>query len=189
MSFHASAVRYGDREIRTGQSCYGQYGAGAPSAGSLTEPLLHRFAQAAPGRLIYDPFAGTGSMLYTAAHFGALVIGSDLDGRPMRGHRQEHASAKWAADTTLVDVFRQYNVLPRLTGCLVFDLTVRLAALRPIDRSCATDEVHSNIPGEEEASLMPSYAILPCLLLPHLFARRASDLPMHSMAFAPAQSG
>jgi tRNA (guanine10-N2)-methyltransferase len=59
--------------------------------------------------LIYDPFVGTGSMAYvrrrtsshpcpsnliniisfyakqTTAHFGALVFGSDIDGRQMRG--------------------------------------------------------------------------------------------------------
>lgn len=52
--------------------------------------------------MVYDPFVGTGSMAYvslycdglitmylicpqTTAHFGALVYGSDIDGRQMRG--------------------------------------------------------------------------------------------------------
>ncbi|KAJ1304737.1 hypothetical protein OPQ81_005875 [Rhizoctonia solani] len=47
--------------------------------------LMANQTLAAPGKLIYDPFVGTGSMLYTAAHFGALVFGSDIDGRQMRG--------------------------------------------------------------------------------------------------------
>ncbi|KAG8960851.1 hypothetical protein FRC00_014006 [Tulasnella sp. 408] len=47
--------------------------------------LMANQAQASPGKLIYDPFAGTGSMLYTCAFFGALVFGSDIDGRQMRG--------------------------------------------------------------------------------------------------------
>ncbi|KAG8704646.1 hypothetical protein FRC08_002121, partial [Ceratobasidium sp. 394] len=34
--------------------------------------LMANQTLAAPGKLVYDPFVGTGSMLYTAAHFGAL---------------------------------------------------------------------------------------------------------------------
>lgn len=37
------------------------------------------------GSLIYDPFAGTGSLLIVASHFGAYSIGSDIDGRQIRG--------------------------------------------------------------------------------------------------------
>lgn len=40
--------------------------------------LMANFAHASPGRFIYDPFAGTGSMLLTSAHFGAYVVGSDI---------------------------------------------------------------------------------------------------------------
>lgn len=42
-------------------------------------------AHAAPGRLFYDPFVGTGSFPVAAAHFGALAFGSDIDGRSVRG--------------------------------------------------------------------------------------------------------
>ena len=34
---------------------------------------------------MYDPFVGTGSMLYAVAHWGAYVLGSDIDGRQIRG--------------------------------------------------------------------------------------------------------
>ncbi|CDO69224.1 hypothetical protein BN946_scf185042.g126 [Trametes cinnabarina] len=66
--------------------------------------LMANQTLAAPGKLVYDPFAGTGSMAYvcnenlsvivkhaylrfrqTVAHFGAFFIGSDIDGRQMRG--------------------------------------------------------------------------------------------------------
>lgn len=42
-------------------------------------------ALAAPGKLFYDPFVGTGSFCVAAAHFGAMVLGSDIDGRSFRG--------------------------------------------------------------------------------------------------------
>lgn len=43
--------------------------------------VMANMAHARPGTLAYDPFVGTGSMLYTSAHFGAMVMGSDIDGR------------------------------------------------------------------------------------------------------------
>ena len=42
-------------------------------------------ALAAPGKLFYDPFVGTGSFPIACAHFGAMGWGSDIDGRSMRG--------------------------------------------------------------------------------------------------------
>lgn len=42
-------------------------------------------AKAGPGKLFYDPFAGTGSFPVACAQFGALAWGSDIDGRSIRG--------------------------------------------------------------------------------------------------------
>ncbi|KAH8925014.1 tRNA guanosine-2'-O-methyltransferase [Atractiella rhizophila] len=47
--------------------------------------LMANQAKACPGKLVYDPFVGTGSMLLSCAHFGSFVMGSDLDGRQLRG--------------------------------------------------------------------------------------------------------
>lgn len=47
--------------------------------------LMANQALAAPGKWIYDPFAGTGSMLLTASALGAMTFGSDIDGRQIRG--------------------------------------------------------------------------------------------------------
>ncbi|KAG8963016.1 hypothetical protein FRC03_003512 [Tulasnella sp. 419] len=77
--------------------------------------LMANQAKAAPGKFVYDPFAGTGSMLYTSAHFGAMVFGSDIDGRQMRGK-----------DETSLGVLRsaaQYGVQQRVVGCCTFDVT------------------------------------------------------------------
>ena len=53
--------------------------------------------QAAPGKIIYDPFAGTGSLLYACAQSGSYVMGSDIDGRQMRGKSELHRSTGSAA--------------------------------------------------------------------------------------------
>ena len=49
---------------------------------------MRRTGQSDNGKIVYDPFAGTGSLLYTCAHWGSYVMGSDIDGRQMRGKGQ-----------------------------------------------------------------------------------------------------
>ncbi|KAF6834504.1 RNA methylase family protein [Colletotrichum musicola] len=63
-------------------------------------------AHAAPGRLFYDPFVGTGSFPVACAHFGALGFGSDIDGRSIRGD---------GGKRSLKGNFAQYN-LQHLAG-------------------------------------------------------------------------
>ncbi|QRV79134.1 tRNA guanosine-2 -O-methyltransferase [Ceratobasidium sp. AG-Ba] len=76
--------------------------------------LMANQTLAAPGKLVYDPFVGTGSMLYTVAHFGALVFGSDIDGRQMRG-KESTPGIRRAAD--------QYGVENRILDLCTFDVT------------------------------------------------------------------
>ncbi|KAH8697532.1 RNA methylase family UPF0020 protein [Talaromyces proteolyticus] len=42
-------------------------------------------ALAAPGKIFFDPFVGTGSFLVAAAYFGAMTLGADIDGRSFKG--------------------------------------------------------------------------------------------------------
>ncbi|KAG4300947.1 hypothetical protein PCK1_002646 [Pneumocystis canis] len=42
-------------------------------------------ALADKGKLVYDPFVGTGSFLFACAYYGAIILGSDIDGRLLRG--------------------------------------------------------------------------------------------------------
>jgi len=71
-------------------------------------------ALARSGSIVYDPFVGTGSFTVSAAHFGAQVLGSDIDGRSVRG----------VVDG--VDIrtnFIQYQTIDRLLDNLISDLT------------------------------------------------------------------
>ena len=70
-------------------------------------------ALAAPGKLAYDPFMGTGSFPLACAHFGAGVFGSDLDGRSIRG--KEGRSVKGN--------FEQYGTAALYLGGFVADMT------------------------------------------------------------------
>ncbi|GAA5889952.1 hypothetical protein JCM8208_001178 [Rhodotorula glutinis] len=69
--------------------------------------LMANQALAAPGKYVYDPFAGTGSMLLTSAEFGAMTFGSDIDGRQLRGKKTsiKHSAAQYGTSKRIVDTF------------------------------------------------------------------------------------
>lgn len=71
-------------------------------------------ALAAPGKLFYDPFVGTGSFPIACAHFGAFSWGSDIDGRAMRGE---------GGKKSLQGNFDQYGLGSNLGGVFAADLT------------------------------------------------------------------
>ncbi|KAL7628466.1 hypothetical protein AAE478_002669 [Parahypoxylon ruwenzoriense] len=71
-------------------------------------------ALAAPGKIFYDPFVGTGSFPIACAHFGALGFGSDIDGRSVRGE---------GGKKSLQGNFRQYGLEKLLGDMFVCDLT------------------------------------------------------------------
>ncbi|KAM0756366.1 tRNA guanosine-2'-O-methyltransferase [Meredithblackwellia eburnea MCA 4105] len=74
--------------------------------------LMANQALADKGKLVYDPFAGTGSMLLTSSAFGAYTFGSDIDGRQMRGKTK---SISHSAE--------QYGVTGKIIDCASFDMT------------------------------------------------------------------
>lgn len=74
-------------------------------------------ALAGPGKLVYDPFAGTCSLLLAAAALGAHVIASDIDGRPMRGR------AKNGEEIGVIRSAKQYGIEHNIIDCLCGDIS------------------------------------------------------------------
>ncbi|THU81691.1 hypothetical protein K435DRAFT_873053 [Dendrothele bispora CBS 962.96] len=79
---------------------------GNTSMESEVSLLMANQTLASPGKLIYDPFLGTGSMAYPVAYFGAQVFGSDIDGRQMRGkvHRAYFEQQPSTVDLLTFDI-------------------------------------------------------------------------------------
>ena len=75
--------------------------------------LTANITMAAPNKLFYDPFVGTGSFPIACSHFGAVTIGSDIDGRMIRGRNGKDIKTN----------FRQYGLLNKYLDGLVSDLT------------------------------------------------------------------
>lgn len=84
----------------------------------VTANIVH----SAPGRLAYDPFVGTGSFLYACAHFGAMTMGSDIDGRQIRGGGRRRKKGSEVADGILGN-FQQYGLVARYLDGFTCDIT------------------------------------------------------------------
>ncbi|KAL5042205.1 hypothetical protein BDW71DRAFT_200773 [Aspergillus fruticulosus] len=80
--------------------------------------ITANMANAAPGKLFYDPFVGTGSFCVAAAHFGAITLGSDIDGRSFRGKEMP----KWKMTGVQLN-FQQYGINSKFGDCFTSDLT------------------------------------------------------------------
>lgn len=68
---------------------------------------------AAPAKIVYDPFVGTGSFSVACAHYGASALGSDIDGRSIRG----------SDGINVLSNFSQYNITSNLLDNFIADLT------------------------------------------------------------------
>ena len=75
--------------------------------------LTANLSLASSGKLFYDPFMGTGSLPIACAHFGAMTVGSDIDGRSLRGK----------GGLGVKSSFAQYGLLGRYIDGFVCDLT------------------------------------------------------------------
>ncbi|CDZ97438.1 Putative RNA methylase [Phaffia rhodozyma] len=82
--------------------------------------LMANQALARNGSFVWDPFAGTGSMLLTCAHWGAFCVGSDIDGRQMRGKEK---GKKRAGTPGIKLSAAKYGTQDQIVDLLTFDVT------------------------------------------------------------------
>lgn len=75
-------------------------------------------AQVDFGKIMYDPFVGTGSFLVTGAQFGALTFGSDIDFKPLLGK-----TTKKNIPLNIKTNFKQYNTEINYLDVLNMDFT------------------------------------------------------------------
>ena len=75
--------------------------------------LTANLTLAAPDKIFYDPFVGTGSFPIACSHFGARTLGSDIDGRMLRGKNGKDIRTN----------FRQYGLVDRYLDGFISDLT------------------------------------------------------------------
>ncbi|EFJ46403.1 hypothetical protein VOLCADRAFT_62647 [Volvox carteri f. nagariensis] len=116
------------------------------------------------GSLVLDPYAGTGSILVAAAHFGAKVMGADIDIKVLR-------EGKGGERLTIHSNFQQYG----LRGPL--DL-VRLDTHRhPIRPDLAEVRLHAGRPQGQRAPIYQRKPPPACAFCCNPLALRCATLP------------
>jgi tRNA (guanine10-N2)-methyltransferase len=95
--------------------------------------LTANIAHVAPGKLFYDPFMGTGGFPIACAHFGAVVFGSDIDGRTIRGTGGS-ARRGQTGKYDVVGNFKQYGLESSYLGAFISDLTNTPLRILPPDK-------------------------------------------------------
>ncbi|KAF2995842.1 hypothetical protein E8E13_002819 [Curvularia kusanoi] len=110
--------------------------------------LTANIALAAPGKLFYDPFMGTGGFPIACAHYGAVVTGSDIDGRSIRGLGGSARRGQTGKKNVQMN-FEQYGTQGAYLGGFVSDLTntpLRLPTLNPATGDSVTSTVSPTQP-------------------------------------------
>ncbi|GFR46055.1 hypothetical protein Agub_g7525 [Astrephomene gubernaculifera] len=79
--------------------------------------LMCNQAKVRPGQLVLDPYAGTGSILVAAAHYGAQVLGTDIDIKVIR----EGKVGPGGESLTIRSNFAQYGLGGRLADLIRLD--------------------------------------------------------------------
>lgn len=123
--FFGRLVSHGQRHLIKHYSVKNRLFIGNTSMDAQLSLLMANQAKVRPGSLVYDPFAGTGSVLVACAHFGGHVLGSDIDwtlvhGRgcsSRAGSQQKYRGRGESVEANL----RQYGLEHRYTDMLVAD--------------------------------------------------------------------
>eukprot|EP00798_Chlamydomonas_sp_ICE-L_P004995 gene4995-34779_t len=79
--------------------------------------LMCNAALAGPKQLVYEPYAGTGSIMVALAHHGAQVMGSDIDIRVICAGKTDSKGNS----VTVRSNFEQYNLQSRLADLIRMD--------------------------------------------------------------------
>ncbi|WFD29138.1 tRNA (guanine(10)-N(2))-methyltransferase [Malassezia sp. CBS 17886] len=117
------------RDLIDGLSLKKRQYIGNTSMESEMSIVMANMALSGPSKLVYDPFAGTGSVLYACSTLGAMTLGSDIDGRMLRGRDARDGRSGVALSAA------QYGLSGRILDTVVCDMTQ--APWREPFRGCA----------------------------------------------------
>lgn len=120
--YFSRKIATGSREIISSFSLKKRKYLGTTSMDAELAMFMCNLALVRKGSIVYDPFVGTGSILCASSYFGAFTIGSDIDGRQMRGKGSNGSGGSGGSggDSLLSNV-QQYRQSELFIGSLVFD--------------------------------------------------------------------
>ncbi|EMR08251.1 hypothetical protein PNEG_03418 [Pneumocystis murina B123] len=89
--------------------------------------IIANQALAEKGKLVYDPFVGTGSILLACAYYEAMIMGTDIDGRLLRGQngRSIHSNLEqYGLTSKFLDIFTMDFLHPAIRDSLLLDIII-----------------------------------------------------------------
>jgi len=111
--YFARYIAASDRRVLSKYSLKTREYINTTSMNSELALLTANITMAGPGKVFYDPFVGTGSFPIACSHFGAMTMGSDIDGRMVRGTKGKDIRTN----------FRQYGLLDKYLDGFISDMT------------------------------------------------------------------
>lgn len=121
--FFGTLVGYTNRSLMDKYDLKKRLYIGTTSMDAQLSLIMANMAQVKKGSLVYDPFVGTGGIFLAAAAFGGYVVGSDIDGRQIRGKSMEEANSPGERPLCLLSNVEQYKLNKQVFGLCVFDIT------------------------------------------------------------------
>ncbi|XP_076006702.1 tRNA (guanine(10)-N(2))-methyltransferase TRMT11 [Genypterus blacodes] len=113
----------GQRELIRSHSVKNRHYIGNTSMDAGLSFLMANHAKVQENDVVFDPFVGTGSLLVACSHFGAYVVGTDIDYNTIHGKgRSSRKSQKWRGpDENIRANLRQYGTEKNYLDIMVSD--------------------------------------------------------------------
>ncbi|QSL66220.1 hypothetical protein MERGE_000595 [Pneumocystis wakefieldiae] len=89
--------------------------------------IIANQALAEKGKLVYDPFVGTGSILLACAYYEATIMGTDIDGRLLHGQngRSIHSNLEqYGLTSKFLDVFTMDFLHSAIRNSFLLDIII-----------------------------------------------------------------
>ncbi|XP_062520857.1 tRNA (guanine(10)-N2)-methyltransferase homolog isoform X2 [Corticium candelabrum] len=140
--FFGRLVVHSQREIVDQYSVKKRHFIGNTSMDAQLTFLMANQAKVQKHQLVCDPFVGTGSILIACAHFGAHVVGTDIDSRILRGTGKSSRAGEnrtRGPDENLRSNLRQYNLESKYGDVLIADFAQNTWTCRPLFDAIVTD--------------------------------------------------
>lgn len=97
--------------------------------------IMSNMGKARPGTLTLDPFVGSGSMLFTSAFYGSMVVGTDINKSLLHGvgktSRAKAANKFRSSEENLAATMEQYQLSHRFLGVLIADQSCPVWRMKP----------------------------------------------------------
>ncbi|XP_053315396.1 tRNA (guanine(10)-N2)-methyltransferase homolog [Spea bombifrons] len=139
--FFGRWIADGQRELINSYSVKKRHFIGNTSMDAGLAFIMANHARVKPNDVVFDPFVGTGGLLLPCAHFGAYVLGTDIDYNTVHGlGKASRMNQKWRGpDENIRANLRQYGLEKYYLDILLSDASKPIWRKGPMFDAIITD--------------------------------------------------